>query len=162
MRVEDYKYFLKSLQDSEFGDNETIYVYYSHMGGLYIDDTYLELEDLYCEYCGDFDILIEAGIKKDLIEKYSDRMEEEEELKRWFFKNYEMLKDDHGYIKTIKSIIGEDIKLEKDFWIVCPEGQDCYVPPIDSIEEFKRVLEDETPQECKFCALQNLLWSFDN
>lgn len=32
-----------------------MYIYESHMGGLYASDTYLDYKDLYCEECGDHD-----------------------------------------------------------------------------------------------------------
>lgn len=35
-----------------------MYIYESHMGGLYVYDDELDFEDLYCEECGDFDFLL--------------------------------------------------------------------------------------------------------
>ena len=35
-----------------------MYIYESHLGGLYTSDTLLDYEDLYCEQCGDSDWLI--------------------------------------------------------------------------------------------------------
>ena len=35
-----------------------MYIYESHMGGLYTSDEPLDYEDLYCEECGDSDSLI--------------------------------------------------------------------------------------------------------
>ena len=35
-----------------------MYIYESHMGGLYTSDEPLDYEDLYCEECGDSDCLI--------------------------------------------------------------------------------------------------------
>ena len=35
-----------------------MYIYESHMGGLYTSDDILDYEDLYCEECGDSDGLI--------------------------------------------------------------------------------------------------------
>ena len=35
-----------------------MYIYESHMGGLYTSDEPLDYEDLYCEECGDSDQLI--------------------------------------------------------------------------------------------------------
>ena len=35
-----------------------MYIYESHMGGLYTSDDPLDYEDLYCEECGDSDQLI--------------------------------------------------------------------------------------------------------
>ena len=35
-----------------------MYIYESHMGGLYTSDEPLDYEDLYCEECGDSDWLI--------------------------------------------------------------------------------------------------------
>lgn len=35
-----------------------MYIYQSHMGALYLSDTELDYEDLYCETCGDSDWLI--------------------------------------------------------------------------------------------------------
>ena len=35
-----------------------MYIYESHMGGLYTSDEPLDYEDLYCEECGDSDSLL--------------------------------------------------------------------------------------------------------
>ena len=35
-----------------------MYIYQSHMGGLYTSDYELDWDDLYCEECGDSDTLI--------------------------------------------------------------------------------------------------------
>ena len=35
-----------------------MYIYESHLGGLYTSDEYLDYDDLYCEQCGDSDWLI--------------------------------------------------------------------------------------------------------
>ena len=35
-----------------------MYIYESHMGGLYTSDEPLDYEDLYCEECGDSDWLV--------------------------------------------------------------------------------------------------------
>lgn len=35
-----------------------MYIYESHMGGLYVSDEQLDYEYLYCEQCGDSDWLI--------------------------------------------------------------------------------------------------------
>ena len=35
-----------------------MYIYESHMGGLYTSDDPLDYEDLYCEECGDSDWLV--------------------------------------------------------------------------------------------------------
>ena len=35
-----------------------MYIYESHMGGLYVYDDELDFEDLYCEECGDSDFLL--------------------------------------------------------------------------------------------------------
>lgn len=35
-----------------------MYIYESHMGGLYITDDVLDYEDCYCEECGDSDWLV--------------------------------------------------------------------------------------------------------
>ena len=35
-----------------------MYIYESHMGGLYTSDRVLEYEEIYCEQCGDTDWLI--------------------------------------------------------------------------------------------------------
>lgn len=34
-----------------------IYIYESHLGGLYISDEELSLDEMYCETCGDYDYL---------------------------------------------------------------------------------------------------------
>ena len=34
-----------------------IYIYESHLGGLYISDRELSLDEAYCETCGDYDML---------------------------------------------------------------------------------------------------------
>lgn len=35
-----------------------MYVYESHMGGVYLSDHFIPYEDLYCETCGDSDWLL--------------------------------------------------------------------------------------------------------
>ena len=35
-----------------------MYIYESHMGGLYVSDMAISCEDLYCEQCGDSDWLL--------------------------------------------------------------------------------------------------------
>lgn len=35
-----------------------MYIYESHLGGLYTSNEYLDYDDLYCEQCGDSDWLI--------------------------------------------------------------------------------------------------------
>lgn len=35
-----------------------MYIYESHMGGLYVSNYYLDYEQTYCETCGDYDWLI--------------------------------------------------------------------------------------------------------
>lgn len=35
-----------------------MYIYESHMGGLYISESYRDFDDCYCERCGDSDQLI--------------------------------------------------------------------------------------------------------
>lgn len=32
-----------------------MYIYENHTGGLYTDDEYFDLDDLYCEACNDYD-----------------------------------------------------------------------------------------------------------
>lgn len=162
MRLEDYEYFLGLLLNTEYEKDENIFVYYGHMGGSYVTNYDIEDEDLYCETCGDSDTLVEDGIKSELITKYINLISSEKKLREWFFETYGILESDHGYVQTIKNIIREDINLEDDFWVVCPEGQDCHVPVIDDIKSFTDVLESDTPPECKFCALQNILWELDD
>ncbi len=35
-----------------------MYIYQSHMGGLFVTDEELDFDQTYCEICGDFDFLI--------------------------------------------------------------------------------------------------------
>lgn len=35
-----------------------MYIYASHMGGLFVSDEILDYEQAYCETCGDFDYLL--------------------------------------------------------------------------------------------------------
>lgn len=35
-----------------------MYIYESHLGGLYTSDRYLDFDELYCEQCGDSDWLV--------------------------------------------------------------------------------------------------------
>ena len=37
------------------------YVYESHMGGIYLSDDYLSVEETYCDQCGDYDYLLGQG-----------------------------------------------------------------------------------------------------
>ena len=50
-----------------------MYIYESHMGGLYTSDEPLDYEDLYCEECGDSDQLIGyAETKEDTWNLFKD------------------------------------------------------------------------------------------
>lgn len=53
-----------------------MYIYESHLGGLYTSDEYLDYDDLYCEQCGDSDWLIGYADTKreawDLLTDYID------------------------------------------------------------------------------------------
>ena len=42
-----------------------MYIYESHLGGLYTSDEYLDYDDLYCEQCGDSDWLIGYATTKE-------------------------------------------------------------------------------------------------
>ena len=42
-----------------------MYIYESHLGGLYTSDEYLDYDDLYCEQCGDSDWLIGYAATKE-------------------------------------------------------------------------------------------------
>lgn len=35
-----------------------MYIYESHMGGIYVSDDFRDFDDCYCEQCGDYDQLI--------------------------------------------------------------------------------------------------------
>lgn len=35
-----------------------MYIYQSHMGGLFVSDEILDYEQTYCEECGDYDFLL--------------------------------------------------------------------------------------------------------
>ena len=35
-----------------------LYIYEGHLGGLYVEDYYLDFDDLYCEACGDSDTYV--------------------------------------------------------------------------------------------------------
>lgn len=53
-----------------------MYIYESHLSGLYASEMYLDYDELYCEQCGDSDWLIGyADTKKeawDLLTNYTD------------------------------------------------------------------------------------------
>ena len=53
-----------------------MYIYESHLGGLYTSDEYLNYDDLYCEQCGDSDWLIGYAATRaeawDLLTDYTD------------------------------------------------------------------------------------------
>ena len=50
-----------------------IYAYESHMGGIYFSQSEYDVDDLYCEQCGDYDWLIgEADNAKDMVAKLAD------------------------------------------------------------------------------------------
>lgn len=50
-----------------------MYIYKNHLGGLYIDENYLDYEDLYCEECGDSDWCIgQAETKEEAWELLKD------------------------------------------------------------------------------------------
>ena len=42
-----------------------MYIYESHLGGLYTSDEYLDYDDLFCEQCGDSDWLIGYATTKE-------------------------------------------------------------------------------------------------
>lgn len=61
---------MEQLKES---NNMPIYAYEGHMGGIYFSQFEYDLDDLYCEQCGDYDWLIgEACNAKDMIAKLSD------------------------------------------------------------------------------------------
>lgn len=53
-----------------------MYIYENHMGGLYTDDEYFDLDDLYCEACNDYDWCLgsadTAAEAWDLLKDYAD------------------------------------------------------------------------------------------
>lgn len=50
-----------------------IYAYESHMCGIYFSQSEYDVDDLYCEQCGDYDWLIgEASNAKDMITKLAN------------------------------------------------------------------------------------------
>jgi hypothetical protein len=55
---------------------DKIYIYESHLGGLYVDDLVLSNEDLYCEQCGDYNWPIGYATTKaeawDLLRDHTD------------------------------------------------------------------------------------------
>lgn len=59
---------------------DPLYVYESHMGGLYTLDYYADYDDLYCDTCGDADELLgEASNRTEawtLLEPYTDTFDE--------------------------------------------------------------------------------------
>ena len=163
MRLEYYGEILSLLLfDTQYDINAHIYVYAGHVGANYITEYCLSYDECYCETCGDSDTLIDSGIKEALIMKYANIINKEEALQKWFLQRYKILPDDYGYVETVKSIIGDNIGLEDNFWVICPDNQDCYTPNIGTIDEFQGVLESDLPQECKFCAFQEFLNRIDN
>ena len=57
-----------------------MYIYESHMGGLYVSDEQLDFDYLYCEECGDWDSEIGYAETReeawDLLEEYTDTFDE--------------------------------------------------------------------------------------
>ncbi len=53
----------------------SVYVYESHLGGLYTSDDYVPYDELYCEQCGDSDY--EIGVFdtfEDFLKSYADNI----------------------------------------------------------------------------------------
>ena len=53
----------------------SVYVYESHLGGLYTSDDYIPFDELYCEQCGDSDW--EIGVFdtfEDFLKSYADNI----------------------------------------------------------------------------------------
>lgn len=51
----------------------SVYAYENHMGGIYFSQFKYDIDDLYCEQCGDYDWLIgEAYNAKNMITKLAD------------------------------------------------------------------------------------------
>lgn len=70
-----------------------IFIYESHLGRLYADDSLLSSEDLYCESCGKSDWFIGAAFTKEeavhlLIDYYKDGFYDEEECEDWIEEHY--------------------------------------------------------------------------
>lgn len=53
----------------------SVYVYESHLGGLYTSDDYIPFDELYCEQCGDSDYEIgEFDTFEDFLKSYADNI----------------------------------------------------------------------------------------
>ena len=53
----------------------SVYVYESHLGGLYTSDDYIPFDELYCEKCGDSDYEIgEFDTFEDFLKSYADNI----------------------------------------------------------------------------------------
>lgn len=73
-----------------------MYIYESHMGGLYVSDEELPWEGLYCETCGDTDWLIGYAETReearDLLERHADDMDtlwSEEHIRDFLKENWD-------------------------------------------------------------------------
>ena len=56
MPDEKFKEIVNKVVDTEDTSNDSVYVYESHMGGLFFSEDVME--DTYCEECGDYDLYI--------------------------------------------------------------------------------------------------------
>lgn len=65
---EDIEILRFLLSEEKLDPNSYIFIYSSHMGGLYY--TEYRQRDTYCETCGDRDIEIDSGTPFDLLKKY--------------------------------------------------------------------------------------------
>ena len=57
-----------------------MYIYEGHMGNLFVSDTELDIDQLYCEQCGDYDWLIGYATNKaeawELLKDHTDIFDE--------------------------------------------------------------------------------------
>lgn len=47
---------------------DMLFLYKSHMDGLFVLDEYYSYGQLYCEQCGDYDTLITSGTKEEVLD----------------------------------------------------------------------------------------------
>lgn len=67
-------------------------VYESHLGGIYFEDEPLDITDLYCDECGDYDTYL----------GHADTWEEVVPMLRWGYEEDNELRYDAVYVRDLE------------------------------------------------------------
>ena len=88
--------------------SECLYVYDCHLGnGYYVTDE--EIEDLYCEVCGDSDTLVYCGTKENIIKQLQEELDTAKNSTDLCDKEYqiECAESELEYVREIMKKYGE-------------------------------------------------------